>query len=234
MGFFKTLAVHSPIISALSVAAIGVFYPLPNTKVQPLDTISSPPFLACLALLFGGWILAASKGLYSKPAIEQTITLWHLSNAAWWFLACDVLSGFFGIMPRFSDAYVVLDPRHALTNPEDRLAIDGTYWCEALIHIPSAWIVFFLIIYNHPGRQPVEMFASGVQLAGTVIYYVPELAAGGNHYCEDKVVYFTGVVFGLVWFFVPLLLVVRAFRQLQAIAADNVDAAPTRTAKKLV
>eukprot|EP00927_Polykrikos_kofoidii_P060610 TRINITY_DN55548_c0_g1_i1.p1 TRINITY_DN55548_c0_g1~~TRINITY_DN55548_c0_g1_i1.p1 ORF type:complete len:232 (-),score=26.30 TRINITY_DN55548_c0_g1_i1:77-772(-) len=147
---------------------------------QARVVLTSPFFLAVALPMVAGLF---GIGIYCKRAkistAEQASMVWWLCCMFWFNTGCDVLSGFFQVMPMLTDIYIRMTPSH--TSPrwhESRAHLDAGYALELLVQVPlSAWTLW-LYFRRDPARHIFETFLLGIQFAGTVMYYAPGLARG--------------------------------------------------------
>ncbi|CAK0870172.1 unnamed protein product, partial [Prorocentrum cordatum] len=143
----------------------------------------------------------------AAPLEEEHMSMvWWLVNAFWFHIGCDVLSGYYQVMPVLTELYMHMSPAHrdARWSPS-RAPLDSAYLLELVIEAPLALLVLFLFWRRHPGRFLLEVCAASVQLAGTVMYYAPAVAKGETH-CWLS---WADRSCGSVWIVFPTLLVVR-------------------------
>ena len=148
-----------------------------------LNILFSMPFIVCLIPTLIGQDFLRTK-LQDKPD-ELADALWHLTNAAWWSFGLDIMAGFFEIMPNFNAYYQIMD-KTLLLGFHERATLNTIYLCELFIYVPLAWLCVYLYYCGHPCRHPVELFLSGIQLMGTIVYYVPGILQGGDNLSTNK------------------------------------------------
>jgi len=123
---------------------------------------------------------------------------------------CDILSGFFQVMPVLTEMYMRMSPAHLHDRwHESRAHLDSGYVLELLVEVPLAAWVLWLFAARDPARYVVETFALAVQFAGTVTYYAPAIAKW------EWACYFSYIdrTCGAVWLLYPLLLLARRVRE---------------------
>jgi len=175
---------------------------------QAIRVLSSKWLWACWTpMLLGVFWLRHIFKTYKIKQVERGMMLWWLTNAFFFHLHCDILSGYFQVMPVLSDHYSEISPAHLKPRWADaRLHLDSTYLLEGVAEIPLALITLFLYTRRHPARFFMEIFALAVQFAGTIIYYFPRFMKyekPGSWLC-----YFDWS-FGAVWVAFPLAVLVR-------------------------
>ena len=170
-----------------------------------LSFLLSLPVLCCTGLTIIGFLWIRRQRDVSEE--ERSWALWHLTNATWWSFGCDVLSGLFGIVPILSRHYETIDIKH--TDPTKRSGLDAVYLCELFVHVPTAWIVFYGYGTRAPWTRTLESFLCGVQIIGTVAYYLPEFLDGSENYPKGGIALWFGVYFGLLWIVLPFAILLR-------------------------
>ena len=166
--------------------------------------VFSPSFMTCLIPTLVGQKILRIK-LHNNPS-ELADALWHLTNATWWSFGLDVLSGLFEIMPNFNTYYQIMDNKH-LMGFHERATLNTIYLCELFIYIPLCWLCVYLYLINHPDRFVVELFLSGIQLMGTIVYYLPGILQGGGTISTNKLITFMNLTLGMIWIIKPLYIV---------------------------
>merc|ERR1711957_541911 len=137
---------------------------------------------------------------------------------------CDLLSGFWQVMPVVTQLYQRMTPAHH--NPrwhESRGHLDAGYALELFVEFPLAALALYFFFRRHPARHFVETFAAAVQLGGTVAYYAPGLAQG-EAACWLS---WADRTCGSAWVIFPLVLL---WRHIQAFAPNS--GAPNGSGKK--
>lgn len=174
---------------------------------QALIVVSSPYFLCTAVPVVVGlvWLHFFARGA-KLDSQEHMSMVWWLVNAFWFHMGCDVLSGYFQVMPVLTELYMHMSPAHkdARWSPS-RAALDSGYLLELVIEAPLALLVLLLFWRRHPGRFTLEVCAASIQLAGTVTYYAPAVAKGETH-CWLS---WADRSCGSVWIIFPALLVWR-------------------------
>jgi hypothetical protein len=144
---------------------------------QAVAVLTSPVWLAVVIPLTFGLILIAT--LVKKHSIsrqDHASMVWWIMNLFWFHTGCDVLSGFFQVMPVLTDLYRRMNPAHNAERwHESRAHLDSAYALEALIEVPLCAWTLALFIRQDPGRYVAEIFTLAVQFTGTVTYYAPGL-----------------------------------------------------------
>jgi hypothetical protein len=187
--------------------------------VQATQLLTSPWFLAVALPMFAGLLWLPGFVRRNKlPVEEHAAMVWWLTNLFWWHTGCDILSGFFQVMPVLTDTYARFSPAHLKPRwHESRAHLDAGYALELFCEVPFAFIALWLFIRRDPARHIFEVFALGVQFAGTVAYYAPGLAkweaacwlSWADRSC------------GFVWLIYPLILLRRHMSKLRSQAAMN-------------
>lgn len=229
---------YSPLVLAFVVAFSGAaFKPSKDGSLSPAESVEEVMeflgsfwFLLCLGLCVAGTYWSFSKDrrtdfkLFENDT-EKGLAMWHLTNATWWSFGCDVLSGYFGVMPLLTSHYDTVDGKHSLSPGAfatlgdgtrapalTRSGLDAVYLCELCIHVPLAWTVFWAYHHDAPWKRTLESVLCAVQITGTVCYYLPEILDGSHYYPEGGIALWFGVYFGLLWIALPVLIVVRNIR----------------------
>lgn len=178
---------------------------------QAITVVTSPWFLGCwVPLLVCLYLLPSFAKKHKLAPQEQGMMVWFLTNVFWFHTGCDVLSGYFQVMPALTELYKAMNPAHTQQKwAPDRAFLDAGYMLELLCEVPLGLWVLYLYARRHPGRNFVEVFAVAVQAAGTVMYYAPPLMRGEPtaswvSYCDRG--------FGSVWIIFPLLVLLRHLR----------------------
>jgi len=187
---------------------------------QAKSVLTSKWFWACTGPMLLGlpWLKSFFK-THKMAVVEQGMTIWWWTNAFFFHTSCDILSGYFQVMPALTEIYAEMTPAHKQARwANARLHLDCTYFLEMTVEAPLALLMVFLYIRRSPGRYFVETFAVAVQLAGTVVYYMPALMRG--HAAANWVSY-NDRAFGIVWIIVPLLVLRRRF--VAAVAEKSSD-----------
>jgi len=145
---------------------------------QAKHVLSSPWFFMIVLPMFVG-LLWTHRFAHRERigATEHRSMVWWLVNLFWFHTGCDLLSGFWQVMPVLTELYAQMTPVH--NNPrwhESRAHLDAGYALELTVEVPMAAWVLWLFIQRDPARHVVEVFAASAQLAGTVAYYAPGLA----------------------------------------------------------
>ena len=172
-----------------------------NEYTSFVNMVFSIPFMVCLIPTLIGQDFLRCK-LQDNPN-DLADALWHLTNATWWSFGLDVFSGLLGIMPNFTIYYQIMDVTH-LMGFYERATLDTIYLCELFIHIPLSWICVYLYYLNNPCRHPVELFLSGIQLMGTIAYYLPGILQGGSNLATNKFITVLNLALGMIWIIKPI------------------------------
>lgn len=180
------------------------------TGDQARRVLTSLPFWACWGPMLAGimWFRSFFRK-HKLSHVEQSMMMWWWTNACFFHTHCDLLSGYYQVMPALTELYAAMTPAHLQPQWADaRLHLDATYFLELSVEVPCALFVIFLYIARHPGRYVMETFALAVQLAGTVAYYAPPLI---KREAMASWVCFCDRGFGAVWIVFPLLVLRRHF-----------------------
>lgn len=210
----------------LSFAAFDGTFPLNLASIEQSQlyrVFSSPLLWACWGpMLLGILVLRRFFRAQKLDTMEKGMMVWWLTNIFFFHTACDILSGYYQVMPALADLYSNMTPQHQHRQWADpRLHLDTVYFMELTVEVPLAIAVLMLYFRRHPGRYFVETFAVAVQLAGTVIYYTPPLIR--REATASWVCYFDRG-FGSVWIMFPLFVLHRHFsRAVQEAEAKKVD-----------
>jgi hypothetical protein len=170
-------------------------YTYSNSK----DFILSYAFLTSLTSTSIGIYL-----IYLSKIKEIEKALWHLTNATWWSLGCDVFSGLFSIMPNLNNIYKIMDTNHL--SDDNRHHLDSIYWSELFIHIPLSLTCFYFYITKNNKKYFLETFLSGIQLMGTIAYYLPEILNDCIHWKYNILVSSLNLIFGSIWILYPIII----------------------------
>jgi hypothetical protein len=182
VAFFKTwFQVWWPILFA---ALVSIMQCIVDSSDSPSidfskasNILASPKFYVMLVPLTGGCVgLKKFFGEVRLPTLDKGMMVWWVANLLFFFSHCDLLSGYYGVMPGLSDLFMDVSP--ALSYPQwapRRVHLDAVYFLELTVEVPLAVFVILLYVYQHPGRYLAENFALGIQLAGTYVYTIPGL-----------------------------------------------------------
>ena len=185
----------------LCIIIILIYHP--NEDIYQYLSISnlmfSVPFLTCISLTIVGILL-----IRIHKVQEITVALWHLTNATWWSFGCDILSGLFAIMPNLSNIYKIMDTNHL--SIDKRHTLDAIYWCELFIHVPLSWICFYSYLVDSGKKYILETFLAGIQLMGTIAYYLPEILNNCHSWKYNILASSLNLVFGLIWIIYPCII----------------------------
>lgn len=180
---------------------------------QAILVMSNQWFLICaIPLVVGVFFLQRTFKKYSLFAnqpvrAERGMMVWWLMNLCFFHTACDVLSGYYQVMPILTDHYKEMSPAHLEPRWADaRQHFDLVYVLEGLVEAPLALIMLVLHLRRHPARHIVEVFAVAVQLAGTVCYYCPRFFKGEQ---ATTWLYYCDCTCGAAWIVFPLLVLWR-------------------------
>lgn len=177
------------------------------TGAQAKTVLTSPWFLGSTLPIFAFLLwLPGFKKRNKVPDTEHAAMVWWVMNLFWFHTGCDILSGFFQVMPVLTQLYAVFTPAHL--NPrwhESRAHLDAGYALELFCEVPFAAYALYLYVKRDQARHIFEVFALAVQFAGTVAYYAPGLAKW------ETACYLSWVdrTCGSVWLIYPLLLLHR-------------------------
>eukprot|EP00933_Yihiella_yeosuensis_P025308 TRINITY_DN19653_c2_g1_i1.p1 TRINITY_DN19653_c2_g1~~TRINITY_DN19653_c2_g1_i1.p1 ORF type:complete len:238 (+),score=41.21 TRINITY_DN19653_c2_g1_i1:67-780(+) len=142
---------------------------------QAVKVVTSPYWLAVVVPVFLGLLILRSW-VKSKSISGQdhASMVWWLLNLFWFHIGCDVLSGYFQVMPVLTELYQRMNPAHDQPRwSEARNHLDSAYVLEALVEVPLCAWCLLLFARQDQGRYIAEVFALAVQFTGTVNYYVP-------------------------------------------------------------
>lgn len=180
------------------------------TGAQARMILTSTPFWACWGPMLAGIMFFRSFFRKHKLShMEQSMMMWWWTNACFFHTHCDLLSGYYQVMPVMTDLYAAMSPAHLQPQWADaRLHLDATYFLELSVEVPCALLCVCLYLARHPGRYVMETFALAVQLSGTVTYYTPPLI---KREAMASWVCFFDRGFGAVWIVFPLLVLRRHF-----------------------
>jgi len=181
------------------------------TGKQAMSVVTSKWFAVCWAPLILGCFFC--KRFFKKTGIsvaERGMMLWWLSNACIFHIHCDVLSGFYQVMPALTQIYSHMSPQHKDPQWSDsRLHLDTVYFMELFFEAPFAVLVLFLYVKRSPARHLMEIFALAVQFSGTVIYYVPRFIRMET---MPSWICFLDSGFGFVWIAFPVFVLSRHWK----------------------
>jgi len=177
------------------------------TGAQAKLVITSPVFLGVVIPMAVGIALISRFAKSNKLSkSEQQSMIWWVTNLFWFHTGCDILSGFFQVMPILTDLYSIMSPQHLQPRwHESRAHLDGGYALELFCEVPFAAYVLWLYYKRDPARHVAEVLALGVQFGGTVVYYAPgvaKLEAASWLSFMDRAC-------GSVWLIYPLILTYR-------------------------
>ena len=220
----RVLKVYWPVLLFASTAVTAwVYDPALGDSMFPFSfsvdrmvaSLTSGVFWFFVLLSIGGIFFVRriweSKGGFSD--IDKMATLWFLLNATWFHTGCDIMSGFFGVMPNLTESYIALNDVHRLPmfHP-DRVIYDAIYLFEMFVEAPLALWVTWLYLRKASIRPVAESFLNGMYIAGTVAYYMPNILLGHSPHIImsnlDRLI-------ASVWVVVSVALTVRAARQIQ-------------------
>mmetsp|Transcript_144940 Transcript_144940/g.255473 ORF Transcript_144940/g.255473 Transcript_144940/m.255473 type:complete len:241 (+) Transcript_144940:99-821(+) len=189
---------------------------------QAVRVFSSPWFLGCWFPLIAGLVLVHRFADRNHlPHQEKGMMVWFMTNVFWFHTGCDLLSGFWQVMPNLTELYIAMNPSH--TQPqwaEARGYLDAAYALELLVEVPLGCWVLWLYFTRDPARHLVEVFAVAVQLAGTVAYYVPPIA---RRETLPSWVSICDRAFGSVWIIFPLFILRRHMAAARSHSAVKMD-----------
>jgi len=213
-SLLQNLAVHSPLLLMALISLFTAFV-APGTGLgggwnsteDVLSFFTSPYFLVCV--LATAVLYMWEKTLVDPlVGVEKFVALWHLTNATWWSFGCDVLSGYFHVMPVLSQQYEFSNPNHL--HESMRYTLDAVYLTEMFIHVPLAYLCFYAHAKRWRGRHLIEAFLCGIQIEGTFLFYLPDILEGCSNYPSGSLAVWIFWLFGLFWIFVPIALLLRA------------------------
>ncbi|CAJ1341351.1 unnamed protein product [Effrenium voratum] len=182
------LVVYWPWLFTLATIALGavvdaaecVWPPKLDLSGKQLAKLFSTPVFLCTAVpavLVTPVLAQLARGRLSRS--DRASLVWWSVNLFWFHTGCDILSGYYQIMPVFTELYTHMNTAHgyARWHPE-RAPLDCAYGLELFFEAPfAAWLVY-LFWKQDKARYLVELWALGVQFAGTVVYYLPALMRG--------------------------------------------------------
>ena len=159
-------------------------------------------------LALGYWLKVRSAGC-SLLALHCCLQCPAVSNDSEcfgfrWSGGCDVLSGYFAVMPVIRDHYNTIDTKHL--DPSRRSGLDAVYLTELCLHVPLCACCFVAFVLRWPRKELLEMFVCGIQVVGTIAYYLPEFLDGCANYPDGGIGLWLGVGLGVVWIIVPFAL----------------------------
>eukprot|EP00657_Telonema_sp_P-1_P007622 TRINITY_DN2766_c0_g1_i1.p1 TRINITY_DN2766_c0_g1~~TRINITY_DN2766_c0_g1_i1.p1 ORF type:complete len:176 (-),score=46.55 TRINITY_DN2766_c0_g1_i1:189-716(-) len=168
------------------------------------------------------WVMR--QAYMSDPAqpLERFCTLWHLTNGLWWSFGCDVLSGYFAVMPVMRKHYQTIDAKHL--EPHARTGLDAVYLTELFLHVPFSLACFYTYGKRMPCRYLLEMFVFGLQIEGCVMYYLPEMLENPTtwkNWPTGGIGLYWGVGFGIVWVLLPLGMLVYRMQSVPRTSRSN-------------
>ena len=105
--------------------------------VSPFEFITSFPIVFSVSMVVIG-VVWAYEQINHLNAHEQFSVWWHLTNAAFWSLGCDVFSGLFEIQLNLRTIYQVMDTNHLNPNV-------SKCWCLLHIHKSRCFICILSI-----------------------------------------------------------------------------------------
>lgn len=230
----KNLYIYWSAIFGAFTVGIACFYDPANAEAMLPFGFDGGRIVA----MFTGWplwvsIVPATVGIVYANRVwktaeftttEKAATIWFLMNAAWYHIGCDVFSGLFQVMPNLTECYAASNAvHHQPMHHPDRIYLDMVYWFELFVQMPLCYLTYWLYLKRSSARPAVEVFLCGLHLTGTVAYYLPALLMG-----ETTHPVFSNLdrSIATLWIIVPILLTVRAMREIQGWKAQAEAAAP--------
>eukprot|EP00930_Biecheleria_cincta_P102460 TRINITY_DN94206_c0_g1_i1.p1 TRINITY_DN94206_c0_g1~~TRINITY_DN94206_c0_g1_i1.p1 ORF type:complete len:238 (-),score=38.73 TRINITY_DN94206_c0_g1_i1:448-1161(-) len=142
---------------------------------QAVRVISSPLWLSLIIpMILGLIVLRRFSQRHALSSQDHGSMVWWLTNLLWFHTGCDILSGYFQVMPVMTDFYNRMTPAHSHERwHETRNHLDAAYMLELCVEAPLCAWVLYLFWQQDPGRHVAEVFTAAVQLTGTVTYYFP-------------------------------------------------------------
>jgi hypothetical protein len=174
--------------------------------------LSDPMFYVMLVPFSIGCV--GLKVFFSKVrvnAFDRGMMVWWHASCFFFYTHCDILSGYYGVMPGMAEQYIHSAPplRYPRWAPE-RFHFDVVFFLDIILQCPLAIFVILSYLYQHPGRYFAEVFAAAAQLFGTALYYTPHIL-----FPEENRDFLQWMDMSLraVWFVYPLLILRRRFLQ---------------------
>jgi len=172
---------------------------------DPMFYVMLVPFsLGCVGL----------KVFFSKVrvnAFDRGMMVWWHASCFFFYTHCDILSGYYGVMPGMAEQYIHSAPplRYPRWAPE-RFHFDVVFFLDIILQCPLAIFVILSYLYQHPGRYFAEVFAAAAQLFGTALYYTPHILFPEEN---RDFLQWMDLSLGAAWFVYPLLILRRRFLQ---------------------
>merc|ERR1719162_2245094 len=93
---------------------------------------------------------------HKTTAVDRSMMLWWCTNFFFFHFHCDLLSGYWQVMPALTELYAHISPGHLKPQWADpRLHLDTTYFLELTVEVPLACFCLFLYLRGHPARYVV-------------------------------------------------------------------------------
>ena len=162
--------------------------------------ITSPVCAPCILVTLVGLYLC----IKNVSENHMMTALWHLTNMTWFSFGCDVLSGYFRVMPNLSNFYLAMEPNHL--KKDKRFTLHTVYLSELFIYVPLSFICLYFYISNNPKVIILETFLAGIQLMGTICYYFPEILNKCKSWKFNKLSSALGFIFGIIWIIFPVII----------------------------
>lgn len=187
---------------------------------QAKSVVTSPWIWLCWGpLLVGIPFFRSFFKRHKLAVVERSMMMWWWTNIFFFHTSCDILSGYYQVMPGLTQIYAEMTPAHKQPRWSDaRLHLDTTYFLELTVEVPLAILMIILYTKRHPARYFVECAAVAVQFAGTIIYYTPALI---RQEPSANWVSMNDRFFGFAWLVFPLLVLRRHWLEAVRVSAKT-------------
>ncbi|XP_034445321.1 3-beta-hydroxysteroid-Delta(8),Delta(7)-isomerase [Hippoglossus hippoglossus] len=166
------------------------------------------------------WLITGRRGAAGRLGTWRRLALcWfavcgfiHCAIEGWFSLYYDIIPGDQSLLSQLWKEYSKGDSRYVIAD-------NFTVCMEtvtALLWGPSSFWAVFAFLTNKPYRYVLQLIISLGQLYGVVLYFFTEHRDGYTHSELGHPIYFWFyfVFMNVLWFFIPLVLIVDAWRQM--------------------
>jgi len=124
------------------------------TGAQAVFVLKNPLFLGTFfPVVLGVFCLRFLLQAELFVTSEHASMNWWLCNLFWFHIGCDVLSGYYQVMPVLTDLYKRMNPAHLEEQWHPlRQHLDAAYLLELLVEAPLAAWVLYLYWVGDPAR----------------------------------------------------------------------------------
>ena len=223
----RVLTIYWPAFMAVATVLLAVLIDHRDTRGLTLNwnaertraLILSPYIWLCTTAAVTGIVYAKrtwAENTTAYSTADKMITIWFLMGACWYHTGCDFLSGLLQVMPTLRDFYISSNAvhLHPMHHPA-RAYIDAVYYLEILVQTPLCILTYLLYLRRSAIRPVVEASLCALHFAGTVAFYIPNLLAGET---THPILSNLDRCIGMLWIIIPIVLTVRAARQVAAAA----------------